>query len=518
MDYDVIVIGSGFGGSPAAARLAVAGYRVLVIERGRRWDVADYPRGIQDPWIWDDRHPERRNGWFDFRLFPNMAVVQGAGVGGGSLVYANVSIDARPDSFASGWPPEITYQGLRPHYDAVKAMLRAQVVPRQQWPKRTQLLEQAAQNVGWGQRFVPLDLAVTFDPAWHYDLPEPHSHSHSRPFVNPQQQSQGTCVHLGECDIGCPVNARNTLDLTYLALAEQHGAVILPLHIVRSIGEVPGGYRVSFDRIVNGGLQPGSQTARLVIVAAGSLGSTELLLRCRTQGTLPNISPRVGHGWSSNGDFLTPAIHPFRAVEPTRGPTITAAIDLLDGAVNGQHIFIEDGGFPDLAKSAMERATAHAGATEQEMVLIESLRWLVRLHLLDHVMPWFAQGRDAADGVMSLVNDRLSLAWDVTASEPTFDAIVQTHQRLAVATGGTAIVPPAWAWSKDLITPHPLGGARMATSPDDGVVDFRGEVFGHPNLFVADGAIVPKAIGLNPSKTIAALSEHIAAEIVASGR
>jgi cholesterol oxidase len=133
-------------------------------------------------------------------------------------------------------------------------------------------------------------------------------------------------------------------------------------------------------------------------------------------------------------------------------------------------------------------------------------------------MPWFAQGRDAADGVMSLVNDRLSLAWNVAATEPTIDAIIQTHQRLAVATGGTAIVPPAWAWSKDLITPHPLGGARMAATRDDGVVDFRGEVFGHHNLFVADGAIVPKAIGLNPSKTIAALSEHIAAEIVASGR
>jgi cholesterol oxidase len=518
MDYDVIVIGSGFGGSPIAARLALAGYHVLVLERGRRWAVEEYPRDIQDPWIWDDCHPERRHGWFDFRLFPNMAVVQGAGVGGGSLVYANVSVDAMPDTFAAGWPPGITYETLRPHYDTVKAMLRGQLVPRRQWPKRTQLLEQAAQNVGWGQRFMPLDLAVTFDPEWHYDLPDPHAHSRSRPFVNPQQQPQGTCVHLGECDIGCPVKARNTLDVTYLPLAEQHGAVVLPLHIVRSIGEVAGGYRVSFDRIVDGTLQPGSQTARIVVIAAGSLGSTELLLRCRAQGTLPNVSARVGKGWSSNGDFLTPAIHPFRAVEPTRGPTITAAINLLDGAVNGQRIFIEDGGFPDLAKGAMGRATAHAGATEQEMALIESLRWLVRLHLFDNVMPWFAQGRDAADGVMSLVDDRLSLAWDVAASERTIDAIVQTHQRLAVATGGTAIVPPAWAWSKDLITPHPLGGAHMGATPDEGVVDSRGEVFGHPNLYVADGSIVPKAIGLNPSKTIAALSEHIAAGIVAAGR
>ena len=518
MDYDVIVIGSGFGGAPVAARLAAAGYRVLVLERGRRWAVEDYPRDPHDPWIWDDFFPELRHGWFDFRLFPNMAVVQGAGVGGGSLVYANISIDPKRETFDRGWPPEIGFDMLRPHLDAVKAMLRNEKVPGNQWPKRTQLLHQAAQNAGWSDRFERLDLAVAFDKDWHYNLPQPHHARHSKPFVNPQGQSQGTCVHLGECDIGCPVKARNTLDLTYVPLAEQHHAEIRPLHIARSVAEAPGGYRVFFDRIVNGGLQPGSQTARLVVLAAGSLCSTELLLRSREQGTLDDLSPRLGQGWSSNGDFLTPAIHPFRAVEPTRGPTITAAINLLDGAVDGQEIFIEDGGFPDLAKGAMERAVTSFGATEQETALIEGMRWLVRLQMLDSVMPWFAQGRDAGDGVLSLKHGRLFLDWNVAQSAATIDAIIRTHQTLAIATGGTTLVPPAWAWSQDLITPHPLGGARMGTSAADGVVDFRGEVFGHRNLFVSDGAIVPKAIGLNPSKTIAALAEHIAATIIAEGR
>jgi cholesterol oxidase len=518
MDFDVIVIGSGFGGSPVAARLAVAGYRVLVLERGRRWQVADYPRDPQDPWIWDDAHPEKRHGWFDFRLFPNMAVVQGAGVGGGSLVYANISIDAKPKTFASGWPAGITFDALGPRYEAVRAMLRNKPVPRNQWPNRTKLVQEAAQRVGWGGKFEPLELAVTFDEHWTYDLPQPHHSKHSKPFVNPQGQEQGTCVHLGECDIGCPVKARNTLDLTYLALAEQHHAEIRPLHIVRSIAEESGGYRVGFERIENAGLTPGSVTGRLVVVSAGSLGSTELLLKCRAQGTLPNVSPRLGEGWSSNGDFLTPALHPFRAVEPTRGPTITAAINLLDGTVDGQDIFIEDGGFPDFAKAAMDRATSLVGKTEQEMVLIEGIRWLVNLRMLDRVMPWFAQSRDASDGVLSLRNGRLFLDWNVAKSARTIEAVVQTHQKLALATGGAAIVPPAWAWSQDLITPHPLGGARMGSSAADGVVDARGEVFGHRNLFVSDGAIVPKAIGLNPSKTIAALAEHIAAGILADGR
>src|SRR5207245_7136974 len=120
------------------------------------------------------------------------------------------------------------------------------------------------------------------------------------------------------CDIGCDVNARNTLDLNYLARAEKKGADIRPLHVVRAIAADADTYRVSFDRVQNGGLVPDSLTARIVVVAAGSIGSTELLLRSRDlTKTLPDLSRFLGHNWSSNGDFLTPAIHPFRPVNPT---------------------------------------------------------------------------------------------------------------------------------------------------------------------------------------------------------
>ena len=155
-------------------------------------------------------------------------------------------------------------------------------------------------------------------------------------------------MHLGNCDIGCDVNARNTLDLNYLPLAEKHGAEVRPLHLVTAISREGADYRVSYNRIESPNLVLGSATARIVIVAAGSLGSTELLLRCRDQiGSLPDISNQLGVGWSSNGDFLTPAIHPFRAVKPSRGPTITAAINMLDGSADGQDVYIEDGGLPD---------------------------------------------------------------------------------------------------------------------------------------------------------------------------
>jgi cholesterol oxidase len=518
-EFDVIVVGSGFGGAVTAARLAEQGYRVLVLERGRRWTPDDYPRRPGDAWIWDQRKPALCNGWFDFRLFPHMAVVQGAGVGGGSLVYANICVNAKPDSFDRGWPPEITYQELAPYYDAVSAMLNLQKVPDNQWPERTRLLKEAAERNQHGKRFRQLDLAVSFDRDWHYGLPNPHDESRSKKFTNAQGQQQGTCVHLGECDIGCRVKARNTLDLNYIPLAERHHAQVRPLHIVRNILPITGGYRVEFERVVAGILQPGSVEGRIVVLACGSLGSTELLLRCRdSHRGLPALSPFLGRNWSSNGDFLTPALHPLRAVNPTRGPTITAAVDLLDNAVDGQSVFIEDGGLPDVAIGLMRDLASDDGIDQRARALVESLRVLMRLNAFERIMPWFAQSRDAADGRLSLKDGVLHLEWDVERSTETIEAVVRTHEKFARSTGGIPLVPITWTLAQDLITPHPLGGANMGTTAQNGVVDHKGEVFGYRNLYVADGAIVPEALGLNPSKTIAALAERIAALIVAEGR
>jgi cholesterol oxidase len=519
-DFDAIVIGSGFGGAITACRLAEGGYRVLVLERGRRWDVQTFPREATDPWVWDDAAPLKRNGWFDFRMFPNMTVVQGAGVGGGSLVYANISILAKPKTFETGWPAEITFAELAPYYDMVGRMLNVKPVPQKQWPERTKLVKDAADRTGRGDRFQPLELAVSFDEDWTYEQPNPHAPARSKEFVNAQGQKQGTCVHLGNCDIGCDVRARNTLDLNYLPLAEKHGAEVRALHQVTAIAMEGAEYRVSFNRIDAAALVPGSATARIVVLGAGSLGSTELLLRCReVHHTLPNISAALGVGWSSNGDFLTPAIHPFRAVKPSRGPTITAAIDMLDGSADGQDVFIEDGGLPDVLGGFLGRVTSTPPANNRVRLILESLRPLLTTNTLtDHVMPWFAQSRDAGDGVFTLKNGRLSLAWDIAKSKKTIDAVVHMHQELARATEGIALTPLPWTVAQDLITPHPLGGCRVGASAAEGVVAHNGEVFGYPNLFVADGAIVPKAIGLNPSRTIGALAERIAKLIVADGR
>jgi len=525
MPFDAIVIGSGFGGAVSACRLAEAGLSVLVLERGRRWDPSNFPRQPDDAWLWNHDAPERENGWLDFRAFPGMAVAQGAAVGGGSLIYANISCEAPPSAFASGWPAEITYSDLKPCYDKVASFMNVQPVPDNQWTERMKLMRDAANAAGFGDRFRKLDLAVTFDPAWTYEADFGRGVAASRAHLNQHGSPQGTCVHLGNCDIGCDVLAKNTLDRNYLYVAENKcHAEIRPLHLVDRIErQADRSYRVYFDRLDSGQRVPGSESARLVIIAAGSLGSTELLLRNRdVHRTLPDVSCTLGKNWSGNGDFLTPAFYADRNVQPSRGPTIAAAIDFLDSSQAGQSFWIEDGGLPDLAVSYLLRKSDDPTTTFKTKMILDSLRVFLRsTEPLRNMMPWFAQGVDAGNGTFRLTQPdlfssggKLQLDWDISRSRALIDAIVAMHERLSDVTGGAAIVPPTWSIFKDLVTPHPLGGCNLGNTRDTGVVDHRGEVFGYPNLFVIDGAMIPRALGVNPSRTIAALAERAAALIV----
>lgn len=519
--YDAIVIGSGFGGAVSACRLAEKGQRVLVLERGRRWQPDDYPREPGDSWLWDEAHPGMFNGWTDLQFFDDMAVARGAGVGGGSLIYASVSIVPPKERFAAGWPAEINYEEMLPYYERVGRMLNVQPIPQNQLTKRYRLMEDAAKANGFAEHFRPVELAVTFDPEWSYELDDCFNDSRSKSWVNEQGQQQGTCVHCANCDAGCQVKAKNTLDLNYIPQAERHGAEVRPLHLVRKITPLDeGGYRVDFERIEDGRLIKGSESATRVIIAAGSLGSTELLLRCREQyRTLPKISARLGRGWSANGDFVTPSVHLEREVSATQGPTISSAIDLLQGEYRGAKLFIEDGGFPDFIGNILEEHLKRNWRPFKSRfgMLFNALARLVRARdPLDCVMLWFGQAVDAADGRFYLGRRWyapwkrvMKLDWEIDRSERTMQAMADLHKELARSTGGRAVVPPTWTLLKNLITPHPLGGCNMGNSAEDGVVNHKGEVFGYPGLYVVDGAILPQALGLNPSRTIAALAERI---------
>jgi len=477
-------------------------------------------------WLWNHDNPEKEHGWLDLRIFEHMTVAQGAAVGGGSLIYANISCEAPKSVFQSGWPAEVTYDELKPHYNTVAKFMNVQKVPANQWTKRMGLMQEAAHKIGAGGRFKQLDLAVSFDPQWSYELPDPYNPSLSKRFVNAQGVEQGTCVHLGNCDIGCDVDAKNTLDRNYLPWAEKHGAQIRELHLATNIQSIAGGYQVFFDQLAGGTRTPGSLTARIVILSAGSLGSTELLLRCRELNrSLPDVSPHLGRNWSSNGDFLTPAFYGTRDISPSCGPTITCAIDFLDRSQDGESFWIEDGGFPDLLNDYINRLDAGAKGDSAAKLILDAYR-----HMFSgdepfrNVMPWFAQGVDAANGTLSLHHSlftgkpSLTLSWDVGKSKPTIDAIVAMHLKLSAATGGHPVVPPTWSILHDLVTPHPLGGCGMGDTAIHGVVNHAGEVFNYRNLYVIDGAIVPEALGVNPSRTVGALAERAAAIIKAEGR
>jgi cholesterol oxidase len=518
--YDVVVVGSGFGGAVTACRLSESGARVLVLERGRRWTREEYPRKPGDPWLYSDDQPEKKNGWLDLRFFRGMAVAQGAGVGGGSLCYSSVLLEATASRFAQGWPPEITPDALAPFYEKAREMLDARAIPDGQLTARYKLMRDAAAKARLADRFSSMPLALSFDPDWNYDLPDPLDHSHSKAFVNPQGQKQGTCVHLGNCDIGCDVRAKNTLDLNYIAAAEARGAVVRPLHLVRVIAPEGAGYRVSFDRIDGDRLVPGSELAERVVIAAGSLGSTELLLRCRDElQTLPGISRQLGQSWSANANVLTPDVYEkSRDVRQSIGPTISAGLDFTDGAIDGLQFIIEDDGFPNLLLNAVAAHVASGGIGPFAVALREHLkRGLDEENPLKNVMIWLGAGVDAGDGVLSLRRGwlppwrkKLCLSWDVSRTRGVIDAILAVQRQLSQAAGGQLQVPLYWSLLRSLVTVHPLGGCKMGNSSADGVVDHRGAVYGCDRLYVVDGSIMPVPLGRNPSLSIAAFAERAA--------
>ena len=291
--YDVVVVGSGFGGGITACRLAERGLSVCVLERGRRFGPGDFPdRPQQAPrMFWSACH--NPGGFFDLRIMRDVAVLTGAGVGGGSLVYANVQLRAPDDVFDDpAWPAAIDAPTLRPYYDRTEAALDPRETPADPPLPKIRAFDAMAARAGLTPTRLPI--------AVHFGEPRRH------PFSGAFQQG---CDNLGRCDIGCPRNARNTVDITYVARAEQHGAEVFPLHEVRTIDpprNSDGSWKVSFRDLQYG--IDGTVSAPVLVLAAGALGSTRLLLRNRKR--LPRLSPALGSRFSGNGDALSLALDP----------------------------------------------------------------------------------------------------------------------------------------------------------------------------------------------------------------
>jgi cholesterol oxidase len=506
--YDAIVVGSGFGGGIAACRLAEAGQRVAVLERGRRFAREDFPATpAQAPAaLW---HPTLNpHGLFDLRLMKDLSVVSAAGVGGGSLVYANVQLRAPADVFAHGWPRAIDRDVLDPYYDRTEAALLPMEVP-EELPKM-RAFAAAGEHVGKHAQRLPL--AVNFEA------------DREHPFSGVPQER---CQNLGRCDIGCPIHAKNTVDITYVARAEQAGAEVHPLHEVLRLDpphSADGHWRVGFRDLESG--SKGEVRAPVVVLAAGCLGSSRLLLKNRSR--LPSISSALGSRFSGNGDALGAAFDPSaQDVGSPRtdfGPSMTSRLDYTD-----EHGFmLADGGLPSNFGGLLEIVRAVDDTVRGwRGLLLRAKHLAARLGLSDqsityrHLRPRVTRpiddslvflmiGRAAADGQMRLTPlfKCFDIRWSRHGSDTLFAAMENVTNELAHGVGAKPFFAlDTWPLS-GYITVHPLGGCPMADDPKLGVVDDAGKVHGYEGLYVLDGSIVPVALGVNPSKTIAALAER----------
>jgi cholesterol oxidase len=563
-DRDTVVVGSGFGAGPMALRLAQAGVDVCVLERGRPYPPGSFPRSpaALGRNFWDPG--DGLYGMFDIWSFRALEAVISSGLGGGSLIYANVLIrkDDRwfQEADPAGWRWPITRAELDPFYDLAEPILGANPYPFDREPygstPKTQAMRDAHAKVSdlvpekleWG---LP-NLAVSFTPAAQgtalgVPIPEPDGPNlHDRP--------RYTCRLVGECDIGCNFGAKNSIDYTYLSAAKRARAEIRTLCEVGRIEPSPhGGYLVHYVRHrpdphlpAAARRTPAAIRARRVVLAAGTLGTTYLLLRNR--GGLPGLSPALGTRFSGNGDFLgfakkcrpvTPAGRRARRLDPSRGPVITSFIrvpDAMDpdsGAPPGARgFYIEDAGWPEFANWLVQvfdtpgmvfRAAAQARAAAR--------RWLQRdpdsnvsselSHLLGDAeltnasLGMLGMGRDTPDGRLRLRgDDRLDVDWNEDSSRAYFARMKLMMEHVAHALGGEFLDDPLHSFFHRLVTVHPLGGSPMGRNRDEGVVDAHGRVFGHENLFIADGSVMPGPVGANPSLTIAAFSERAARRIV----
>lgn len=551
---DVVVVGSGFGGSVATYRLAEAGLRVVLLERGRAYPPGSFPR---------TQHEMSRAFWnpgndlfgmFNLWSFTGIEALVAAGLGGGSLIYANVLIRKPPEWFVANesygsveerWP--IVYDDLAPHYDRVEAMLRPQRFPFHVAPyseaRKTRALKEAAERLGL--EWTLPNLAVTFGNDGEAPVPgEPIR----EPFPNLHGRTRTTCHLCGECDIGCNTGSKNTLDYTYLSAAARAGADIRTLSEVRTFEpRASGGYTVRYVRHVpqDGGrparMEPVELTTDRLILSAGTLGSSFLLLKNRA--AFPHLSERLGDRFCGNGDLLTFAMKcseehegqtRMRDLGPTYGPVITSTVrvpDTQDGG-DGRGFYIQDAGFPAFVTWLLE--AANVGGTARRVLRMVGRRIRARLGrdprtditaelasalgdcgLSTASLPLLGMGRDVPDGRFTLDDDdHLACTWSMESSLPFFERVRSTMADIAHAWGGEFVPNPTYRLSR-VITVHALGGCPMADSPEHGVVDPHGEVFGYPGLYVADGSVMPGPVGPNPALTIAALADRTADHILA---
>jgi cholesterol oxidase len=558
--FDVVIVGSGFGGSVMAWRLADAGLRVCVLERGKAYPPGSFPRSPHDMRhnFWDPS--QGLHGLFNLWSFEGLGGVVSAGLGGGSLIYANVLLRKDERTFIhedlehggyEDWP--VTRADLEPHYDEVERMMRVQRYPLEHAPydstSKTLAMRLAAQRLGREQDWQLPPLAVTFGNPGEVPVPgepireeQPNLHGRTRT----------TCHLCGECDIGCNTGSKNTLDYTYLSAAKRAGAELRTRAEVTELWPGDGGgYVIQYldhtdavedaPREVPQDLLPRTTvTADRLVLAAGTFGSTYLLLRNRHH--FPGLSARLGSRFCGNGDLLgfmrqcrdtSTGRQLPRILDGGHGPVITSALHFRgqEEGGSGRGYYIEDAGVPEFVNWLYEGAhqvplvkrglrlgwrivRGWTGLTRDTDVSEEIAELLGDCLGSATSLPLLGMGRDVPDGNMYLTDDgMLDTDWTVRTSRAYFDRVRQSMADIAQSLEGKLVQNPL-SYVSRVITVHPLGGCPMGRSPETGLVDPNGEAFGHPGLYVADGAMMPGPTGPNPSLTIAAFADRFADAII----
>ncbi len=532
-DFDYLVIGSGFGGSVSALRLAEKGYRVAVLERGKRWRTEDFPRTNWNlrKYLWAP--VARCFGIQAITLLRDVMILHGCGVGGGSLVYANTLLVPPDRVFADPkWSALGCWkENLAPHYATAQRMLGVVTAPCP--TESDHLLKQIADEMGRGHTYRATEVGVFFGTP---------GKTVADPYFGGEGPERAGCTQCGGCMVGCRHNAKNTLDKNYLYFAEKLGVEVIPETQVLDVRELGGGgYEVETRKITDW-LFKRRRTfrARGVVFSGGVLGTVPLLLKCKERGSLGRLSEALGTYVRTNSEALVGSTARSSAVDYSHGIAIASGFWPTDDT----HIeMVRYGRGQDFMSLLCTTLVGGGPPWPRPLRLLgEIVRHPLRFLRLCNPFGWAR--RTGILLVMQLLPNHMSLRWrrrwfwpfskgldsewqssskrlgsGIPSSEKVpkyFPIANQTAERLAEKMHGDPGSTLAEVLFSTTSTAHILGGCPMGADSSQGVIDSLGRVFGYDNLYVADGSIVPVNLSVNPSLTICALSEWVMSHVPAA--
>ena len=519
-DYDFVIVGSGFGGSVSALRLSEKGYRVAVLEMGKRWKREDFPKTnwnlpkyFWKPWL-------GMYGILQMTLVKDAFFLHGAGVGGGSLVYANTLLVPPPKAFEDArWVGMDWKSVLEPHYAEAKRMLGA--VPSEVIVETDRMLKEVAEDMGRGDTFHRATVGVYFGEQGK-TVPDP--------FFGGEGPARTGCILCGGCMVGCRHGAKNTLEENYLWFAEKRGTIIFPESRVLDVKPIEGGgYGLTVEKST--GLFHPRRTIRTrgVVVSGGSYGTVNLLMRCKEKGSLGKLSEQLGRFLRTNSEALLTVQSQKKGVDYSKGIAITSGVYIDDKT------HIEVVRYPAGSDAMAPLVTVLTGGGGS---IPRWLRWIgtVIKHPIQFartMIPFGWARKTAILLVMQPVDSHLRYTlrrrwyWpfgkklDSDRGDgppvPVYIPVANLVAKKMAAKMGGGI--PQSGTIEVLLnkasTAHILGGCPIGLTAEDGVVDPRSRAFGYDDLYVVDGSIIPANLGVNPSLTITAMAEHAMSHVPA---